>query len=948
VDSTRPILVEAQASLEKHFAALARERKPHSYPVYALEHGFEPKKIDELRHELCRSRTLDDRLWLVWVIIATEIGYTYDGDEYWHSFVKGITSWPLFGDRNRIRDWFAKFGNLYNGFRPCGRWAKHFSIIAWPITHAILPRDLQGQFARHLYDLRYQLAIHTNAPLEELGQLLKGSDSLGSSRFQHFLDQSELTARLALAFRDEDVQGTASSVFRPTLARIIRDLEGRQAARDWFRDTRKVLRDARFGHISALLANTDKTQTSTFVDSAKANNARLIARQSSNGSWQLGLILPDVRQILEQVGVPTKILDGKRIKILGETESWMPARALLTLSGDERAIESFDHVLGTPALITLEQHTAGLSEALTAALQLKGTSPWLLKVQDDGVARQLLGNFVRTKNDYIIATTDAVATHEIKQLQLVHLDTNTLNVFLYHFHVPTVLGPADLVALKAIKLGYSLRAEIEPVGLVPRWDGSAECSVWLSGEQPMVRLSADHPVSEFTLTVDQSFCLRIPVAEQRHSLVSLGQLAPGPHIIEVTGTTIAKLGASIEAETFHLYIRAPEPWVASIRDKAGFRAVLEPAGASLDGVLAGMAKLSLLGPSERSVIIGARLFDVNGHQTEHLPLGSMVSLSNTGELQRILLKLAKEPDAEKVQTSPRVDLTFLVDELGFDSVSFNRTLNPLRWRLNRNAHDSSARLIDEAGKGDAIRVTSYSILEPDKKIEVNVEDYLLGKSVDPPGLLLNAESGNKRYTAIFSVPPRQPITSLSNLGVKISISPSKDTPRNLPHLLSMLRLWFSAKQVLGPLGGIRKADVCKEFNRRIESILCGVPWADRVRQSHSLNDPVIQQLRNSVGGSPGFVSRIMTTNWDGADQNDSLKDEFVRIAGVYHICEDVVLCGLALRVAFAPETIRPSADSDAITEWQRLMSVPSLVKGAFLARLVTRLRGQASASGVTI
>lgn len=161
----------------------------------------------------------------------------------------------------------------------------------------------------------------------------------------------------------------------------------------------------------------------------------------------------------------------------------------------------------------------------------------------------------------------------------------------------------------------------------------------------------------------------------------------------------------------------------------------------------------------------------------------------------------------------------------------------------------------------------------------------------------------------------------------------------------MLRLWFSAKQVLGPLGSIRKADVCKEFERRIEAILCGFTWAERVRQSHSTNDPVIQQLRNSVGGSPGFVSRIMTTNWAGADQNDLLKGEFVRIAAVYQISEDLTLCQLALRVAFAPTTIRPGADTEAVNEWQRLMSVPSLVKGAYLARLMSRLGDPAPTSG---
>ena len=39
------MLLETQARLERHFDALSRERLPHRFPVYAIEHGldvFEP------------------------------------------------------------------------------------------------------------------------------------------------------------------------------------------------------------------------------------------------------------------------------------------------------------------------------------------------------------------------------------------------------------------------------------------------------------------------------------------------------------------------------------------------------------------------------------------------------------------------------------------------------------------------------------------------------------------------------------------------------------------------------------------------------------------------------------------------------------------------------------------------------------------------------------------
>ena len=104
------------------------------------------------------------RNWLVWIVFATEQGYDYDGDEYWNTFERRMPVWDR-GWRPSLRAWFGKFHETYGGFRPVGSWANHFSIIAWPITHALLPKDLQVQLARALYALRYQLAslIHRAA-----------------------------------------------------------------------------------------------------------------------------------------------------------------------------------------------------------------------------------------------------------------------------------------------------------------------------------------------------------------------------------------------------------------------------------------------------------------------------------------------------------------------------------------------------------------------------------------------------------------------------------------------------------------------------------------------------------------------------------------------------------------------------------------------------------------
>lgn len=190
-----------QDRLERHFESLARERSQSSFPIFALEHGLSQSELQEIS-ALLRSRRKAglpvSPHWLLWVIYATERGYGYAGDEYWQSFEEQTPGWE-FNDRYRIGPWFSKFRKAYSGVVPSGLWATHFRIIAWPITHAILPQYLQRHFARALYDLRFQFASLQNPEPAAAGRLLAASAHNASTRFNEFLQQEELTGRIALA-----------------------------------------------------------------------------------------------------------------------------------------------------------------------------------------------------------------------------------------------------------------------------------------------------------------------------------------------------------------------------------------------------------------------------------------------------------------------------------------------------------------------------------------------------------------------------------------------------------------------------------------------------------------------------------------------------------------------------------------------------------------------------
>lgn len=221
-----------QRELELRFERLSGERS-EGRRVFALEHGLSIDVV-ELAAELSQQLKYGNPRqahWLVWVVFATEIGYSFAGAEYWQTFSERLPAWRRSADGNRnrsqIRVWFRKFANKYNGVRPSGTWAKQFSIIAWPITHAILPKDLQFHFAKSLHHNRFRLATENDSI--GVGRLIHTQTLPTSSRFREFSEQEELVGRIALALLRVDSEELPLS--SEATKRIIGDLEVTQAAR---------------------------------------------------------------------------------------------------------------------------------------------------------------------------------------------------------------------------------------------------------------------------------------------------------------------------------------------------------------------------------------------------------------------------------------------------------------------------------------------------------------------------------------------------------------------------------------------------------------------------------------------------------------------------------------------------------------------------------------------
>jgi len=671
-----------QIQLEAHFAALAGMRKPAGYPVYPIEHGQTKAVVRATREAAStehRSSGLRRQHWLVWVVLAAEAGYGYSGDEYWPSLEVTAGAWRAQADRQTLRTWFERFQRDFAGPTPEGRWAQHFSIIAWPIAGALLPKYLQGHFARHLFHIRYGLSRLANAGADEIGAYLAATSDQRSARYDDFLEQTDLTGRIVLALRDEDLNEPVPRIIPGTLSRIVADLEARREAGEFLRAARQILRSAR-GVASSTLAGGGKS----WSDSAKTEDVirptRLVARRVADGGAQLGLHMPDFTAAFKSAALTPTALGLMRVRLHGETERWAPGAVLLSWANREVPLVCFPEA-GGPA-IELERAPGAVLPLLAPLITLEDRPLWLLRRHEDNVYRQVAGNHVRPAHAYMVVARGAIPAELTQSLAMRLTTTGLTGAFAYAFRTPPSISQSYRTALKQLGLGYSLRARVEAVGLNPVVHRGFDGPSWAAGEDVMFRLTADFPAAEFILCLDDGGRSRFAAADTA-IFVSLGTLPVGPHTLTVSAVArgaTADDAVDVSPVAFDFEVFEPRPWVDVAPERAGFRVLLDPANASLEDVLTGHAAVSLYGPPGRRVNWRLETIDASGHVAGGGPLTQISLPMGQNGFAPALRRLKEYSDA--IDAAHRVDLVAELEELGRQAIRFPHRVEPLRWSLD--------------------------------------------------------------------------------------------------------------------------------------------------------------------------------------------------------------------------------------------------------------------------
>ena len=947
MDRDLTALDSLQDQLLKHFQSLATTRQSSGFPIFALEHCLNSEQLKQTR-KLLRIR-IQKRLrlephWLLWAVYASEAGYDYKGDEYWPSFEQQTPNWQ-YHDRPRVKRWFQKFQKTFNGVEPSGPWAEHFSIIAWPITHALLPLYLQRQFVKLLYDLRYRLPS-TPLNADSIGRLLAAHASHASTRFQAFLEQEELTGQIAAALLRGD-SGEADLIHPPTLTRIVADLEDVRSSREWLKETRRVVSDrfkgigrGRFRPRSPITsAHPDKPvlpDTSRFVI-----RPDLFLRHAGDGRWSTILQLKSLRPIAAESAELRMFLDCTRCRLNGATD-WKPTGWLL--SGNPiGALRRWPNS-GEP-VVQFERPNSLMDHLLETEYRLKRGPLWLFRIgREDGIARHIASPVVRPGNDYVVVTTSGIPS-DLPGLAPCKLECEGVQAF--RLAVPSQVE-ADATA-RLLELGVDVARTIRvwPAGLPGRgWDGDGSTE-WLTTESPCFGIAPDHPLDALSLRLDDGPEKVVATdSEGGPTFVQLSPLAAGSHLLTVEAHRSPDLDSAVTtppAKGFaRLAVREPEPWTPGVASHPGLIVTPDPFNASLDILWRNELNISVNGPEGFAVKVHLKLHAANGQEILSHSVSNSMDLPITPDAWHRAFDhfLDHKTRAWKYLEAESCTLEINGDSLGNCALRFDHVPLPLRWTLEYQRDQTIIRLIDDSGQHDtAPDIQFYSMERPLTANSWDAEHARKGQTVLPPGGLYSARHLSFTDSAVVGASP--PKTGLQGLGVEPDVDVPSG-PRALLDAFRVLRLWNDARQA-DFLAVIRQRQVARSIFNAIFKSMCGRNWASAEEDfaEQPLSPDTLETLETRVDRRTNLGQRL--SQQDTSDENErATATRLATEAGRQGLPRDIDLCQFALRLASRETNVLADPHLDA--QIGKLADNPALLRGARLVSILREHRrdGQAS------
>lgn len=936
-------LLHWQQHLTAHFQDLASQRNGTvgRTPIFVLEHGLETNELQALangvRTHISNSAPSNDHS-LPWLVYATELGYRYSGAEYWQTFESETPGWLTHGDRYWIRSAFRGFRAKFGGAEPTGPWADHFSIICWPITHAILPRDLQQQLAKLLFESRHDLSDKLFESPSKLGEFIAARCWNATSRFQNLAQSSQLVGQIAAALLLQGKFGTGGLILPATLRRIGEDLDRVQRTRIWLSGARKAAEKSFITHgLAPIHGPMWGDIPPTHPEDAWAQvvalgiEPRLILRPTSGfgESWEVRIEIPDLSHLLMRFPKTREILTGSRCVVAGATGQPL-ARGRFLHGAQQFVLTRWPRA--DEVLLRFEQTDPLLDFLLRTECLLRPGTSRLFRVASDGLAYELRGMRVRPGERYVLVSTSGALQANARARSVALNCEGAEGVIIT---LPETLDTGWEETLRALGLGQARAIEVWPAGLPALvWDGE-NIGEWFASEQPCLAMRADHEVNSLSISMGDGVeeALEIsPIEPGEPVFVELPKLAVGLHTVRV----VVRGGADSETEQLGILdvvirIRERLPFIPNVNLHGPLLVQIDPSAPTLEQLWEGRVDFTIRGPTGRIVQCRAVLFENNEGSATYTKQLPPIPLPVTTEGWRAHFgkHFRGGRDTQDAYDTARIcELEFSADELGAFKLRCEREFTPLRWAVRRHSHEYMLSLVDDSGETEVPKVVKLAFETP--LVEEPLE-FAREYKVPAAGGLYVACMG--QLTAAVIVPPSG--RGIDDLRCTPRVVVGERSVHCVIKLLTLAHLWGHARLPGDLFSTTRRRTVLHALAREVFRLIGGDKWSAAEAAVGSTGDKItdlqhaVSRHREESGFSEALAFEYTTLAT--AKRRESI-DCLVSLGTKYRIWaagdDPVWLAELALRLASDIAEVYSWAGRDLPRGLTRLLDLPTLARAA--------------------
>lgn len=814
--------------LHDHFREVADRRLVTKWPVFALEHGLSLEQVDDLNGTVRRhieASGFHSEFYLPFIVYATELGYLYSGDEYWQTFRRETPGWEYVW-RDEVRSAFGQFALTYFGAEPQGHWAEHFSIIAWPITHGVIPRDLQHHLVALLHRLRFRFTSPVLLSPGPLGEMLRQESAHTSGRFQSFAENKALLGQVALALLLQDVDGSGNGVedeilLGGTLTRILADIRRETLSSNRLGEARQEAR-RRIRGLRPTGGATGETGPGEIEQPSQDGSAaalryepEFVLRESTPGCWSIWLQLPnlgvvasaapEVAEALRSTQATSSAAPGRSIARGRLVNEESPRLRLTRLPDPGEALLEFpgiDHPVLNLALDRLRMPT---------------DQKFLFKVSSDGTARAMRRSLVNPGSSYVFVQREPMGK-PAGNLELVEM--LCAGAYGLAFSVPP--SPSDVLVTLMGVLGLKVKHTVDvwASGIPSRaWSDDGEAT-WVAGGPLVLGIHTDQAVTDVEMRLDgiEPFISTGPLSAGSDVYVTLGAPPVGmvDAAISVTATS-ADGTAEHLSDDFRIKVEEPRQ---DARSSGPISFHLTPQHPTLEDLWEGRVEIHLAAPGPRSAFVRMRLLQSDHRTAVWTSQSTRVALPLTGAGWNVVLQELLNRDTQAAYDEAyAAEVTFTVSDLGGASFTAERDYTPLRWIAREGA--ARIELLNSTGLIPEVWLASCD--HPDQLGSIPYSTAVDGVPIPTEGALLAARIAS--HSASFVAIPAQKIRGgFSDLRVDISTSKLRRDPKHLIEALRAAQLWELARLSGTALSSIRRQRVHSLMMVEVFSAFCGDVW----------------------------------------------------------------------------------------------------------------------------